>query len=130
MGSEYTFYDYLASGKVNPIRVWLDTIPIVVKEKLNRRLFHLEGTKQWVRPLVDTLTDGDCAGLFEIRASFSRKQYRILGCHGLGQGTPTLLHTFTKQGNRVPESECSEALMKRTEIEANPTERRVEHNYG
>lgn len=130
MGSDYTFYDYLDSGNVNSIRVWLDTIPLAVKVKLNKRLLHLEGTKQWVRPLVDTLTGGDCAGLFEIRASLSRIQYRILGCHGLGQGAPTLLHTFIKSGNRVPESECSQALMKRTEIEANPTGRRVEHDYG
>lgn len=130
MGSEYTFYDYVDRGKVNSIRRWLDSIPEAAKQKLNRRLFHLEGTRRWLRPLVDALTDGDCAGLFEIRANLSGRQYRILGCHGLGQGAPTLLHTFIKPGNRVPESECREAHRKRTEIGANITESRMVHDYG
>jgi len=132
MGTEHTFYDYVNDAGENTIYAWLNSIPKGAKQKLNNRLLHLEGTKpgSWARPLVDTLTQRACDGLFEIRASVARLQYRILGYHGPGRGTPTLLWAFIKDGGPVPESDCSKAHEIRNIVEANPEKYREEHRYG
>ena len=131
MGLEHTFYDYVDGAGVSVIHEWLNSVPIEVKQKLNRRLAHLEGTKQgnWQRPLVDTLTYGSCDDLFEVRAKFKRRQYRILGHHGPGRGTPTLLWAFIKPGAQVPETECDSAQSIKATVESDPQKYREEHNY-
>jgi phage-related protein len=130
VGSEFTFYDYVDQADVNQIHDWLQTIPEQVKAKLNNRLRHLEATKQgaWKRPLVDTLTE-DCDGLFEVRASLSRQQYRILGTHRIATKAPTLLWAFQKNTRRVPASNSKEALEIWAIVKAEPPNRRTEHNY-
>ena len=130
MGSEFTFYDYVDG--TNVIRPWLDDLPLAVKVKFEHALLHLEalGPGDWTRPQVDTLTDEDCAGLFEIRAKKSRHQYRILGCHGPGDRSPTLLHCFIKPGARVPPAECRVACRRRDQLLRNPSRHREEHVYG
>ena len=129
---EFTFYDYLDEAGTNVIREWRDALPVAVKAKFTNALLHLEGARpgDWKRPLVDTLTEGECQGLFEVRRKLSRIQYRLLGCHGPGQRQPTLLHGFIKPGNRVPEAECREAHRRRNAVEADPQKRRTLHDYG
>lgn len=131
MGSEFTFYDYIDGEGRNVVYEWLGQIPIAVKVKFNNRLLHLEGTKvgQWTRPLVDSL-DGHCAGLFEVRSSRAGQQYRILGAHMGSERKPTLMHCFIKKDQKVSEKDCDTAFERMAEVEADPTNRRVEHNYG
>ena len=138
MGAEHTFYDYVDESGENTIHVWLHSIPQEARGKLTKRLLHLEALNkgQWQRPLVDTLTDRECDGLFEVRASISRQEYRILGCHGIAHTdpnrlpkNPTLLHAFVKKGGPVPQKECREAHRIREIIEANPKKYGVEHVY-
>ena len=130
MGSEFTFYDYVDESGENTIHSWLHTIPPQAKAKLNRWLLHLEATRlgDWKRPLVDTLTD-ECDGLFEVRAKHSRKHYRLLGTHGIGNKTPTLLFGFQKNTERVPPWTCNKAVEIWAVAQADPQNRRVEHDY-
>ncbi|MBI4311361.1 MAG: type II toxin-antitoxin system RelE/ParE family toxin, partial [Chloroflexi bacterium] len=112
---------------------WLNgrEVPKDVKAKLANRLLHLEATRlgDWKRPLVDTLT-GHCQGLFEIRTAKARIQYRILGCHGPGTRTPTLLYGFIKRGDKVPDKDCDEALARKARVETNTIGHRVQHDYS
>jgi hypothetical protein len=132
MGTEHTFYDYVDANGRNTIHAWLNSIPLPVKGKLNKWLLHLEGTPQgkWTRPLVETLTDRACDNLFEVRAKLGTQQYRILGCHGPGRGTPTLLWGFIKPGGPVPQTDCRSAQRIRALIESEPEQYREGHNYG
>jgi hypothetical protein len=129
MGSEFTFYDYVEG--TNSVHDWLNTLPVSVKAKLNKWLLHLEavGPGEWKRPFVDTLT-GTCSGLFEVRASKAGMQYRLLGCHGPGRFTPTLLHGCTKTDRKVPKSDCDEALARKERVYANAESYRERHRYN
>jgi len=126
MGSEFTFYDFVDDSDANVIHEWLQDIPKGAKQKFNKWLMHLEATPpgEWKRPLVDAV----CDGLFEIRVSLSRQQYRILGVHTPDQ-KPMLLHGFIKPERKVPNEECAQAQAKREQFEADPAKHRVEHNY-
>ena len=129
MGAEFTFYDYL-EAEGNIIYPWLKAQPSTVRAKLNKWLLHLEGTGpgQWKRPLVDTLT-GHCPGLFEVRAGESHMQYRILGCRGPGERSPTLLHGFVKADKKVSEGDCDIALARKEVLYRDPDNHREIHRY-
>jgi phage-related protein len=128
MGAEFTFYDYTDSAGANLIRLWLDGIPKKAKQQFTKWLLYLEAMPpgQWSRPQVDTL-DGHCAGLFEIRVSHMRHQYRILGMHR--ERSPVLLHCFDKRGGEVPEGECHRAFVRAETVVANPAHHAVRHDY-
>ena len=132
MGAEHTFHDYVDDTGENSIHQWLNTIPKEVKEKFNNRLMYLEaiGQGQWGRPYYDTLTVGACNGLFELRASFGRQQYRILGYHVPNRKEPTLLWPFIKRGSVGPQADCDGAQTRRLTVESNLRKYRVEHDYG
>jgi phage-related protein len=125
MGSEFTFYDFVE--RTNLIHDWLDTLPVPVKVKFNKRLLHLEalGPGQWRRPFVDHVREG----LFEIRASQNHIQYRLLGCHGPGDRRPTLLHGFIKPGRKVLDTDCTIALARMALVHADADSYREEHRY-
>lgn len=131
MGSEFTFYDYVDDEGGNVVYSWLRGIPKAAKVKLDSRTRHLEATPpgQWGTGsrFVDTLTDVGCEGLFEIRVSYRRVQYRILGAHRSRE--PILLHCFVKAGSRVPVEECDRAKRKLDLATADPARHRVEHVY-
>lgn len=128
MGSAFTFYDYVEG--TNLVHDWLNTLPVSVKVKLNKRLFHLEavGPGEWRRSFVDTLT-GTCKGLFEVRTSKAHIQYRLLGCHGPGDRKPTLLYGCTKTDKKVPKSDCDRALARKERVYANAESYREQHRY-
>jgi len=133
MGTEFTFHDYVDEAGVNIIDDWLAGIPVAAKVKLDKRLIHLQALPpgQWKRGVVDTL-DGDCAGLFEVRAALNNVQYRILGKH-TPQREPTLLFCFTKTGfkiNKVPKLFCLEAFARAARSAADPLKARRQHSYG
>ena len=131
MGKELNFFDYVDASGANKIKAWLNGPGRAVKAKLNTWLRHLEATPpgQWKRPLVDTLTD-ECAGLFEVRASKSHVQYRILGFHGPGRREATLALGTSKPGKVVQIGDCREALIVKKIVEAQPVERRVKHDFS
>lgn len=131
MGAEFTFYDFVDGQGENAVYSWLQEIPKGAKQKFDSRMRHLEALPpgQWgtASRLVDTLTDGACDGLFEIRVPLRRKQYRILGAHNGRE--PTLLHCFVKRGAAVAQAHCERAHRNRELMEADPARHRVEHVY-
>ena len=131
MGSEFTFYDFVDGSGRNIIHDWLQRVPKGVKQKFNKRLENLEATPsgKWTHRLVDTLTDGPCDGLFEVRVRWGTRQYRILGAHTGVRGRPILLHYFIKPGARVDPAECQRAKTKMGQFSANPARHKVVHNY-
>ena len=131
MGVEHTFYDYMEGSGRNPVHEWLHSVPKDVRQKFNKWLNYLEATPMgnWRHRQAETLKIGECDGLFEIRVQISRIQYRLLGCHGIGDKTPTLLYGFLKKGGLVPQKDCRKAQEIRATIVAEPIKYRVEHNY-
>ena len=131
MGAEFTFFDYVDANGVNTIRAWMDGPGRAARAKFNTWLGHLEATApgEWKRPIVDTLT-GDCFGLFEVRASIERHQYRILGFHGPRQREATLAVGILKSGKVVPIGDCREALSIKDIVEAQPDDRRERHAFS
>ena len=131
MGSEFTFYDFLDDSGNNVIHDWLQTIPKEVKEKLNKWLDNLEATPpgMWKRGLVDTLTDGPCAGLFEVRARLGTQQYRILGADTGVRRERILLRCFIKPDRRVAPAECQRAKDKLQQFFADPARHKAVHDY-
>lgn len=131
MGTEFTFYDY-KEGDDNLIRSWMNSrdVPKGAKQKLNRRLLHLEALPkgEWKRPFVDTLT-GVCDGLFELRASLGGIQYRLLGHHGPGGKTPTLLHGFIKEDDKISERDCDIARARLERVYGDTDKSREIHRY-
>ena len=130
MGREFTFFDHVGEDGVNNIKAWLNGPGRAARAKLNTWLSHLEATSpgQWKRPIVDTLT-GECVGLFEIRASIARREYRILGFHGPGQREATLAIGITKSGKAVAIGDCRQALTIKEIIEVQPADRRERHDF-
>ena len=129
MSTTCKFHDYVDESKVNVIHSWLGNIPKQVKVKFTNRLVHIEGTGEWKRPFVDTLT-GDCDGLFEVRAKHAKEQYRILGSREQRSLNPILLHGFRKRSPSVPLAECDEAFRRLENVKAHTGVYEVEHNYG
>lgn len=131
MGSEFTFYDYINEAGENVVHDWLNGPGTPAKAKFTQWLLFLEATPPgaWTRPLVDTLTD-QCQGLFEIRTRIARVRYRLIGCHGPGTRSPTLLYGIIKKASRVQVSDCQEALSRKRKAETNPNKHRREHDYS
>jgi hypothetical protein len=116
MDSEFTFYDYIEDDGTNAIIAWLDAHGPKAKARFNAIIAHLRATPkgQWTRPSVDTL-DGECTGLFEIRAKVKGVQLRLLGFHHEGPDKEvTLVLGAVEKSNRfVPPSTCQQAQQRK-----------------
>jgi len=108
----FTFYDYIEDDGTNAITAWLDARGPKAKARFNAIIARLRATPkgQWTRPCVDTL-DGECTGLFEIRAKVKGVQLRLLGFHHEGPDKEvTLVFGAVEKSNRfVPLSTCQQA---------------------
>ena len=129
MGAEFTFFDY-KDDIGGSLHEWFKAQPAKVRAKFTQRLSYLEATPpgQWTRPYVDTL-DEECAGLFEVRVRVQGVQYRVLGCHGPGQCSPTLLHGFIKPNDEIDPAECGRAHRRKERVDADPDKFRELHRY-
>jgi hypothetical protein len=138
MGTQYTFYDYVAAQGENGILRWLNSIGGRGKDGHKAKiaftiiLQHLEGTNtgEWKRPYCDML-HGPCSGLYEIRKEFKNIPYRLIGFHGPGQGTGTLVFGAREvAGEFEPSNTCQMAQRIKALVESDPSRYRREHDWS
>ena len=97
-----------------PFRRWFFQQSPKVQDKCFRSLKLLEDLGHGLRrPLADYLRDG----IYELRISHQRKNYRILYFFA-GKGIVVISHGLTKE-NKVPEEEIDRAIKARVQYEKN-----------
>ena len=138
MGSQYTFYDYINAQGENEILQWLHNVGgrgkngIKFRAAFTERLLGLEGTPQvdWSRPPAAVL-HGDCAGLYEVRKEIKNVQYRLIGFHGPGEATGTLVFGAREVNDKfVPSNTCQIAQEIKALVLSNPGVYRREHDWS
>lgn len=94
---------------------WLDEIPEKAQDKCIVKIERLSQLGHELRrPEGDFLRDG----IYELRASLKRVQYRILYFFHLKIGV--LSHGFIKTGNKVPTKEINRAIDNKTKFSEDP----------
>lgn len=102
-----------------PVLDWLDQQQQKVQDKCTVRIDRLEEMGHELRrPEADFLRDG----IYELRASYRRDQYRLL--YFFHEGVAVLVHGLKKE-NRVPEVDFDRALRRMRAYEADP----IKHEY-
>ncbi len=138
MGSAVTFFDYINDSDENEISQWFSSVggsekvSKKIKGRFENTLLHLEADypTNWKRTYVDTLR-APCQGLFEIRHEINRIQYRLIGFHGPGRGTATLVFGAKEISDRFePRNTCEIAQQNKAFVESNPAKYRREHDYS
>src|SRR5258708_2409251 len=76
----WTFYDFMEERGVNPIRRWLDGIPVKAAAKINTRILYMMAMPIWPEQYVSSLKGWP--ELVELRLIHSGVQYRPLGFYG------------------------------------------------
>ena len=98
-----------------PLIEWLDRLPTKVQDKCIVRVEMLEQQGHELRrPHCDFLQNG----IYELRVSFSRVNYRILYCFA-GKNVVLLSHGCTKEKD-VPNIEIGRAIRNRNNFVRNP----------
>lgn len=124
-------YDYIDIHGINVIRAWLDQQETKAKAKLDARLITLEqiNRTEWAKYNVEVLK-GDKDGLIAIKVSYRRNQYRLIGYDGPNRGEFTLLVCGKEQNNKyIPLNMGRQAFERIAEINANPTGRKIHHDF-
>jgi phage-related protein len=94
---------------------WLDEIPEKAQDKCIIKIERLgQLGHELRRPEGDFLRDG----IYELRASLKRVQYRIL--YFFHSKIGVLSHGFIKTGNKVPAKEIDRAIENKTKFSGNP----------
>ncbi len=113
MKTEIVFYRE-GDGSV-PILRWLEKLPLKARDKCLVRLVRLEQLGHELRrPEADYLRDG----IYELRASYRVKHYRMLYFFS-GQAFAVVSHGLVKQ-RIVPPQEIEKALRRKRKFEADP----------
>ena len=111
-----TFLDYIEPTGRNVIEEWLHGLPMEARLAINTRIQYLEVAEKLGRPYTAML-HGKCEGLFELRITHSKIQYRPLACYGPEKGQVTLLVGAIEKGDRLePISACATALQRKANI--------------
>ena len=71
---------------------------------------------QWRWPVGKPLVDGLGAGLYEIRCTHGRNEYRVFFC--IVMSTMVLLHGIEKKTRRTPRSDLETARKRMKEVTA------------
>ena len=71
-------------------------------------------TVQWNWPVGNPLIDGMGGGLYEVRSTHGRKEYRVFFC--ISASTIVLLHGIVKKARTAPHAEIELARKRLTEV--------------
>ena len=126
----WTFRDFVTPGGENVIHAWLHAQKPKARARINTVIAHLEASPrtEW-GDYIKGLSEGECAGLLEIRVTFNNIQYRPLACYGPGRQEVTILLGAIERGDRFePRSACRTAQANRRLITEKG--RTVEHDVS
>lgn len=127
------FYDYVDINGVNIIKVWCDQLEPRLKAKFTSRIITLEQLNRpdWARNKWIEVLKGDKDGLIAIKVEYQRIQYRLLGYDGPYRGEFTLLSYGTERNNKyIPLEIGAISFRRKNEVNNNPVNRRVRHDYN
>jgi len=103
-----------------PFLQWLDGLPEKVRYKCIDRVERLAAHGHELRrPLADFLRDG----IYELRAPYQRRHYRILYFF---QGQQAVISHGLHKESRVPDKDIERAVQRKKQFKENP----AKHTYG
>lgn len=125
--TSWTIYDF-ATGGVNEIRAWIDSLPKAAQAKIDLRVRYLEATAVWPPQYISDRKD--CDGIYELRIGCSGVEYRPLGFFGPSRRQFTLLLGAVEKGDQLePRNFCTVATRRRLLINGNANYI-VRHQFG
>ncbi len=84
-----------------PVRDWLLELDADVRKQIGEDIGYI----QWAWPTGKPLVDGFGAGLYEVRTSCDKNEYRVLFC--VVDGTMVLLHGLHKKTQKTSPSDVA-----------------------
>jgi len=107
------FYETPAGNA--PVRTWLQGLPKAVRRTIGADIH----TVQTMWPIGKPLVDGFGEGLWEVRSTHDKNDYRVL--FGVVAGKMYLLHGFMKQTTSTPKADRALAVQRLRDIKAAKT---------
>lgn len=119
MAKIWTFLDFVNDNGVNLVREWTQRMPPIAKQRFTTRIELLEVTPVLQTAGYTTVLEGECDGLFEIKFTANRIQWRPLAYYGPGRRQVTILAGATEKGGRLmPRNACAMALARRDLVQS------------
>ena len=135
MAIQVEIYDYVDAfhpRRINRIVEWMDSIGKRPKARLVGIFHNLEDTPadKWHTTKAAKKLTGQ-PDLWEIIAFVDKIQWRIIGFFGTGAGEFTLLVGCLKKGQKLdPPSTLDKAQDRKIDVQGNPMNWRVSHDYS
>ena len=108
---------YRTKAGNEPVRVWLKGLPKGARKTVGSDI----GLVQTMWPVGKPLVDGFGKGLYEVRSTHDKVEYRVL--FGFTEGAIVLLHGFVHKTKATPQAEKDIGYDRLAEVKAE--ERRV-----
>ena len=102
----WTFYDYIEVTGRNPIREWLDSLPLADSAKIDARLRQMTILPKWAEKWVSKYKG--TTEIYEFRIKGKNVQYRPLGTY-FGTKQYILLSGAIEKGGEIPRSDVDNA---------------------
>lgn len=90
---------YRTESGHEPVREWLRDLGKEVSKAVGSDIL----TVQWNWPVGKPLVDGLAGGLYEVRSTHQRKEYRVFFC--ISSSTMVLLHGIVKKTRATPRAD-------------------------
>jgi hypothetical protein len=102
----WTLYDYIETTGRNPIREWLDSLPLADSAKIDARLRQMAVMPSWAEKWVSKYHG--TTEIYEFRITGKNIQYRPLGTY-FGARQYLLLCGAIEKGGKIPKSDVENA---------------------
>ena len=123
--------DYVGADGTNVIRAWLDGFSeksrTKVKAKLDIHLGYIRTVPRIRNDYMEKLK-GEDDGIYEIKISYRKVEYRILSCYGPNPGQITMLVPAIEQNDRLRPPGVRRTARERS-ADIHIAERTVLHDY-
>lgn len=123
--------DYVRADGTNVIRAWLDGFSeksrTKVRARLDVRLDYIR-TLPSIRNKYMEKLKGEDDGIYEIKVSYRKVQYRILSCYGPNPGQITMLFPATERNDKLRPPGARRTARERS-ADIHIAERTVLHDY-
>ena len=120
--AEWNFFVFIDSNDRDVVSDWLDVLPLKASAKIRQILWNQRLFAVWEKRFCKSLKGHK--GLYELRISRQRAQFRLLGFFGTGSGEFTIVDG-TQKTDKIPQG-VLERAMQRIEIVRKDERRRRE----